>query len=78
VTRAYLEASEVETLEQAAANLRDLLLIRLLSHLGCRIPDLSAVVPNSHFTFKLERLYQLLKTWLVRGMASGNNPFRSV
>jgi len=39
MTKAYLEASELERLERAATNLRDRLLIRLLSHLGCRISE---------------------------------------
>ena len=39
MTKAYLEASEVERLEKAAANLRDRLLIRLLFRLGCRISE---------------------------------------
>jgi integrase/recombinase XerD len=37
--KAYLEPGEVVSLEQAATNLRDRLLIRLLSHLGCRISE---------------------------------------
>jgi len=39
MTKAYLEASEVEHLEKAANNLRDRLLIRLLFRLGCRISE---------------------------------------
>ena len=39
MTRAYLEAEEVYKLERAATNLRDRLLIRVLSHLGCRISE---------------------------------------
>jgi integrase/recombinase XerD len=39
MVKAYLEAEEVEMLEKAANNLRDRLLIRLLSHLGCRISE---------------------------------------
>ncbi|MBE9501285.1 MAG: tyrosine-type recombinase/integrase [Chloroflexi bacterium] len=39
MTKAYLEASEVEHLEKAATNLRDRLLIRLLFRLGCRISE---------------------------------------
>ena len=39
MTRAYLETEEVARLEAAATNLRDRLLIRLLSHLGCRISE---------------------------------------
>lgn len=37
--KAYLEAKDVDKLEKAATNLRDRLLIRLLSHLGCRISE---------------------------------------
>jgi integrase/recombinase XerD len=39
MVKAYLEAEEVEMLEKATTNLRDRLLIRLLSHLGCRISE---------------------------------------
>ena len=39
MAKSYLEANEVESLERAATNLRDRLLIRLLSHLGCRISE---------------------------------------
>ena len=39
MTKAFLEASELQRLERAATNLRDRLLIRLLSHLGCRISE---------------------------------------
>ena len=37
--RAYIEAEEIERLEEAAQYLRDRLLIRLLFHLGCRISE---------------------------------------
>jgi len=37
--KAYLEPGEVERLEEAATNLRDHLLIRLLFRLGCRISE---------------------------------------
>ena len=37
--KTYLEPKEVEQIEQAADNLRDRLLIRLLSRLGCRISE---------------------------------------
>jgi len=37
--KAYLETEEVVALQNAATNLRDRLLIRLLSHLGCRITE---------------------------------------
>ncbi len=39
MAKSYLEANEVESLERATTNLRDRLLIRLLSHLGCRISE---------------------------------------
>jgi integrase/recombinase XerD len=39
MTKAYLEVSEVEHLEEAATNLRDRLLIRLLFRLGCRVSE---------------------------------------
>jgi integrase/recombinase XerD len=39
MVKAYLETKEIETLETAATNLRDRLLIRLLFHLGCRISE---------------------------------------
>jgi integrase/recombinase XerD len=39
MVKAFLEADEVKRLEKAATNLRDRLLIRLLSHLGCRISE---------------------------------------
>lgn len=38
--KAYLEPDEVERLEEAATNLRDRLLVRLLFRLGCRISEL--------------------------------------
>jgi len=39
MTKAYLEAEEIERLEGEATNLRDRLLIRLLFHLGCRVSE---------------------------------------
>jgi len=41
--KTYLEPEELELLEEAATNLRDRLLIRLLSHLGCRISEALAL-----------------------------------
>ena len=41
--KTYLEPEEVELLEQAATNLRDRLLIRLLFRLGCRISEALAL-----------------------------------
>jgi integrase/recombinase XerD len=37
--KTYLEPDEIARMEKAATNLRDRLLIRLLSHLGCRISE---------------------------------------
>ena len=37
--KTYLEPKEVERIEQAAECLRDKLLVRLLSHLGCRVSE---------------------------------------
>jgi len=41
--KAYLEPSEVESLEKCTSNLRDRLLVRLLFHLGCRISEALAL-----------------------------------
>ena len=41
--KAYLEFVEVQHLEQAANNLRDRLLIRILFHLGCRVTEALAL-----------------------------------
>jgi integrase/recombinase XerD len=41
--KAYLEPDEIEQLENAAANLRDKLLIRILFRLGCRISEALAL-----------------------------------
>jgi integrase/recombinase XerD len=37
--KAYLESEEVALMEEAASNLRDKLLIRMLFHLGCRVSE---------------------------------------
>ncbi|MFH0847754.1 MAG: tyrosine-type recombinase/integrase [Chloroflexota bacterium] len=41
--RAYLGLEDVDSLEKAATNLRDRLLIRLLFHLGCRVSEALAL-----------------------------------
>ena len=41
--KAYLDPTEVDSLEKVASNLRDRLFIRLLSHLGCRIAKAQAL-----------------------------------
>jgi integrase/recombinase XerD len=43
VAKAYLNHEEIDKLDKAATNLRDRLLIRLLSHLGCRISEALAI-----------------------------------
>ena len=43
MNKAYLELDETKRLENAATNLRDMLLIRLLFHLGCRISEALAL-----------------------------------
>jgi len=43
MSKVYLEAHEIESLERAATNLRDRLLIRLLFRLGCRISEALAL-----------------------------------
>jgi len=48
--KAYLEANEAQGLENAATNMRDKLLIRLLFHLGCRVSEaLSLNVEDINF-----------------------------
>ena len=39
MTKAYLEAGEIQRLEKEATNMRDKLLVRILFHLGCRISE---------------------------------------
>jgi integrase/recombinase XerD len=39
MTKAYLEAYDIQNMERAATNMRDKLLIRLSFHLGCRISE---------------------------------------
>jgi integrase/recombinase XerD len=49
--KTYLEPNEIEQLENAATNLRDKLLIRVLFHLGCRISEALALeVKDVDFT----------------------------
>jgi integrase/recombinase XerD len=42
--KAYLEPEEVSKIEEAASNLRDKLLIRMLFHSGCRITEILRLV----------------------------------
>jgi integrase/recombinase XerD len=58
--REYLEQSDVGKLEEAATNLRNCLLIRLLSHLGCRITEaLSIKVEDIDFSSSTVRILHL-------------------
>jgi integrase/recombinase XerD len=51
IVKAYLEPDEVERMEKAATCFRDRLLIRFLSHLGCRISEALALkVEDIDFT----------------------------
>jgi len=43
MAKAYLEPNEIEQIEKAATNLRDILLVRTLFHLGCRISEALAL-----------------------------------
>jgi integrase/recombinase XerD len=43
MSKAYLEDHDIENLERAATNIRDLLLIRVLFHLGCRVSEALAL-----------------------------------
>ena len=43
MSKTYLETEEILKLEQAATNLRDRLLVRLLFHLGCRVSEALAL-----------------------------------
>jgi integrase/recombinase XerD len=49
--KAYLEPDEINRMEQAAANLRDRLLVHLLFHVGCRVSEALALkVEDVDFT----------------------------
>jgi integrase/recombinase XerD len=58
--KTYLEIEDIEVLENAATNLRDKLLIRLLFHLGCRITEaLSLTVDDIDFPKRTARIVHL-------------------
>jgi len=64
MTKAYLEVEEIEELEEAAQYLRDKLMVRLLSRLGCRISELLSLEVKD-INFKQETVTILhLKTRL--------------
>ena len=65
MTKVYLEANDIESIERAATNMRDKLLIRLLFHLGCRISEaLSLSIEDINFdksTVTIEHLKSRLR-----------------
>jgi integrase/recombinase XerD len=58
--KVYLEQEDIKLLEETTTNRRDLLLIRLLFHLGCRISEALAItvddVDFKHGTISIHRL----------------------
>lgn len=63
-SKVYLEPEEVELLEQAATNLRDRLLIRLLWRLGCRISEaLALTVEDMHLDDGTVTIQHLKSCW---------------
>jgi integrase/recombinase XerD len=65
MAKAYLDIDEVETLEKAATNLRDRLLIRLLFHMGCRVSEALGITVDDidliHGTVTIQHLKTRLK-----------------
>ncbi len=63
--KAYLEQEEIATMEEAASNLRDRLLIRLLFHLGCRVSEAIGIgvedIDFSQSTITIEHLKARLR-----------------
>lgn len=61
----YLKPEEIREMEEAAANLRDKLLIRVLFHLGCRVSEVLALtiedVDFDHGTVSIKHLKARLK-----------------
>lgn len=67
MAKAFLESTEVEKLEKAAANPRDRLLIRVLSHLGCRVSEALGIKINDidldNSTITIQHLKTRLKLY---------------
>ncbi len=65
MAKTYLDIDEVETLEKAATNLRDRLLIRLLFHMGCRVSEALGIAVDDidliHGTVTIQHLKTRLK-----------------
>ena len=63
--KVYVESEEVVRMEQAATNLRDRLLIRLLFRLGCRVSEALAIkvedIDFTHGTVTIKHLKSRLK-----------------
>jgi integrase/recombinase XerD len=72
MTKAYLELKDVKMLEDAAENLRDRLLIRLLFHLGCRVSEATALTVQDIDFEKGTITIQHLKTRLNLACPSCN------
>ena len=70
MSKAYLEVREVQKLEQAATNLRDKLLIRLLFHLGCCVSEALGIsvsdIDFNQATVTIEHLKTRLKLSCLR------------
>jgi integrase/recombinase XerD len=62
--KAYIELEEITFMEQAAPNLRDRLLIRLLFHLGCRVSEVLGITVEDIDLTKGTVTIQHLKTRL--------------
>ena len=72
MNKTYLEDGDIENLEKAATNMRDLLLIRLLFRLGCRVSEaLSLEVDDIDFVRGTVRI-QHLKTRINLACAGCN------
>ena len=64
--KAYLNLPEIELMEQATSCPRDRLLIRLLSHLGCRISEALALkVEDIDFEQGTATIMHLKKSILI-------------
>jgi len=70
MVKSYLEPEEISQMEQAATNLRDRLLIRLLLHLGCRVSEALGVTVEDIDLSKGTVTIQHLKTRLQLGCSN--------
>lgn len=72
--KAFLEPEEVTQLSEAATNLRDRLLVRVLFHLGCRISEALAITVEDIDLVKDTVIIQHLKTRLKLSCPSCSAP----